>query len=332
MASRNKVLFEDLANELSNETTAERKRATGYLQERQNHLAQLTGGELVEKALLWVDPERCRMWFHHNRRYDLLDESCCADLIQGIKAQGRQEFPAIVRRLEDDSGYDYEVICGARRHWAITWLRQHNYPQFKFLIEVRRLTDEEAFRLSDSENRDREDISDYERALDYRKAMELYYHSQKAMAQRLEVSETWLSRYLDLASLPEEIVQAYPSIAELKVHHARELKPLLKDPLSRRRLLERAAELSLQQQQARQVGQTLLNGAQILRCLKTVIKKRSIRQKQSPIEYRTPTGQCLLTAVRRRQGGLLIEVLPRTGASKEELLEALTKVFSDHEI
>lgn len=331
MASRNKVLFEDLASELSSETAAERKRTAGYLQERQNHLAQLTGGELMEKALLWVDPERCRMWSHHNRRYDLLDESRCADLIQGIKAQGCQEFPAIVRRLQDDSGYDYEVICGARRHWAITWLRRHNYPQFKFLIEVRRLTDEEAFRLSDSENRDREDISDYERALDYRKAMDLYYQSQKAMAQRLEVSEAWLSRYLDLASLPEEIVQAYPNIAELKVHHARELKPLLRDSLSRHRLLERATELSLQQQQTRQTGQTLLNGAQILRCLKAVVKKRSTKQKQSPIEYRTTTGQCLLTAIRRRQGGLLIEVLPRTGASKEELLEAFRKVLSTYE-
>ena len=60
-----------------------------------------------------------------------------------------------------------EVICGARRHWTITWLRANNYPRFRYLIEERELTDEEAFRLADIENRDREDISDYERAVDY---------------------------------------------------------------------------------------------------------------------------------------------------------------------
>ena len=40
-------------------------------------------------------------------------------------------------------------------HWAITWLRANNYPDFRYLIEVRDLTDEQAFRLSDIENRDR---------------------------------------------------------------------------------------------------------------------------------------------------------------------------------
>ena len=39
------------------------------------------------------------MWAGHNRAYDLLTPENCADLIEGMKAQGQQEFPAIVRRL-----------------------------------------------------------------------------------------------------------------------------------------------------------------------------------------------------------------------------------------
>jgi ParB family chromosome partitioning protein len=31
--------------------------------------------------------------------------------------------PAVVRRLEGDPAYDYEVIAGTRRHWSIAWLR-----------------------------------------------------------------------------------------------------------------------------------------------------------------------------------------------------------------
>jgi hypothetical protein len=68
--------------------------------------------------------------------------------------------------LADRVAREYEVICGARRHWTVAWLRANNYRQFRFLVEVRELSDEEAFRLSDIENRDREDISDYERAID----------------------------------------------------------------------------------------------------------------------------------------------------------------------
>ena len=62
------------------------------------------------------------------------------------------------------------------------------------LIEVRELTDEEAFRLADIENRDRRDISDYERAVDYAEACQFYYGGhQGRMAERLEVSNAWLA-------------------------------------------------------------------------------------------------------------------------------------------
>lgn len=170
------------------------------------------------------------MWARHNRAYDLLSEDNCRDLIDSIKAQGQQEFPAIVRRLPAGQGAEYEVICGARRHFAISWLRANNYPQFRYLIEVRDLSDEEAFRLADIENRDRADLSDYERARDYYQALELYYGGkQKAMAARLEVSEAWLSRYLYLARLPVAVVQAWPQITDLKELHARSLRPLLND-------------------------------------------------------------------------------------------------------
>src|SRR3546814_2735665 len=74
-----------------------------------------------------VDPARCRMWEGHNREYALLNEERCADLIESIKAQGRQEMPAIVRRVRDDPRYDFEVICGARRHWTISRSEEHTF-------------------------------------------------------------------------------------------------------------------------------------------------------------------------------------------------------------
>lgn len=219
---------------------------------RSTAIGEQLSGEREEKVLHWVDPALCRMWPRHNREYSLLNEENCRDLIDGIRAQGQQEFPAIARRLPEGDVHRYEVICGARRHFAVSWLRANNYPQFRYLVEVRDLTDEEAFRLADIENRDREDISDYERARDYAEAIDLYYGGrQKAMAERLEVSEPWLSRYLALARLPHQVVDAFASIRDLRELHARTLKPLLASDEGRKAVLREAAILARAQEAAR---------------------------------------------------------------------------------
>ncbi|PRY92014.1 ParB family chromosome partitioning protein [Hasllibacter halocynthiae] len=231
---------------------------------RANALDARVSGTLEEKTLHWVDPALCRMWEGHNREYDLLTEARCRDLIDGIRAQGRQEFPAIVRATGEE-GAPYEVICGARRHFAVSWLRANGYAQFKYLVEVRDLSDEEAFRLADIENRDREDISDFERARDYAKAVKLYYGGeQKRMAERLEVSPAWLSRYLQLAKLPRAVVEAYADLTHLKERHARALAPLLKADPARQAVLDEAEGLRAVQAMRREDGKPLLDGAAVL--------------------------------------------------------------------
>jgi ParB family chromosome partitioning protein len=209
VSKRHNAIFDDVLKDMPAPATSDRGGAR-FLK-RTNALSET--GEREEKVLRWVDPASCMMWSRHNRAYDLLTEENCRELIDSLRSQGQQEFPAIVRRLPVGQGPEYEVICGARRHFAISWLRANNYPQFRYLIEVRDLTDEEAFRLADIENRDRADLSDYERARDYLQALGAYYGGkQKTMAARLEVSEAWLSRYLHLARLPKAIVNVWPAL------------------------------------------------------------------------------------------------------------------------
>src|SRR3984885_1062054 len=113
---------------------------TGILGERENRLAELAAGNSVTRVHELVDPARCRIWEGHNRDYSALNEINCADLIESFKAQSRQEVAAIVRRVAGDPDRPYEVICGARRHWTVAWLRSHDHPEFKFLIEPRELS------------------------------------------------------------------------------------------------------------------------------------------------------------------------------------------------
>jgi ParB family chromosome partitioning protein len=213
--------------------------------DRENRLSQLAAGNSVTRFREQVDPARCRIWEGHNRDYAALNEETCADLIESFKAEGRQIFPAIVRRVEDDPARDLEVICGARRHWTVCWMRAHERPDFRYLVEPRELTDEEAFRFADLENRSRRDLSDYERARDYARAVDRYYGgSQQQMAERLEVSKSWLSRYLELARLPAEIVTAFASPHAIGISHAAILAPLLRHDDQRNRMIAQARRLA----------------------------------------------------------------------------------------
>lgn len=257
MSKKHRAVFDDVLSGLGPDAgdagDAGRGRGGARFLDRQTRVSERLAGGVEEKTLRWIDPAQARMWARHNRAYDLLTQDNCRDLIDGIRAQGRQEFPAVVRET-GDAAQPYEVICGARRHFAVSWLRANNFPQFRYLVEVRDLSDEEAFRLSDIENRDREDLSDLERARDYAGALALYYGGrQKDMAARLEVSDAWLSRFLQLAKLPEEVVAAFASPRDLREAHARTLGPLLRRAEDRDAVLAEARAIRAEREAGRGV-------------------------------------------------------------------------------
>jgi ParB family chromosome partitioning protein len=300
MSKKHDAIFDDVLSDLDTPNQPQAREQARFLK-RSTTISDRLSGELEEKTLRWIDPAECRMWERHNRDYGLLNEENCRDLIDGIRAQGRQEFPAIVRPI-DDPAFKYEVICGARRHFAISWLRANNYTQFKYLIEAREMSDEEAFRLADIENREREDISDYERAIDYADAIARYYGGkQKAMAERLEVSQPWLSRYLALAALPASIVGAFPSIRDLKERHARDLKPLLARPATAEPVLAQAMRLEAQQQSARNGRGPFVDPADVVKQLRKAAEapKAKPARKLDEVAYRRSAGEKAVTARKR---------------------------------
>jgi ParB family chromosome partitioning protein len=310
-SKKHDAVFDDVLSNFDDAPEVAPPKPGSRFLKRSTAIGEQLAGEREEKVLQWVDPAACRMWERHNRDYGLLTEENCRDLIDGIRAQGRQEFPAIVRRLEG-AAHGYEVICGARRHFAVSWLRANNYTQFKYLIEVRDLSDEEAFRLADIENRERDDISDFERARDYFEAIRLYYGGkQKAMAARLEVSEAWLSRYLALAKLPDEVVSAFPSIRDLRELHARTIKPLLAKPVDRDALLAEARAIASEQARARDGQGTPVEPARVVARLKGVVNVPKIKPAKPLVRRfrRTPEETGLIV---RRSGRKTILEMPDT--------------------
>lgn len=303
MSKRHDALFDDVLSGLDAAESGPARHETRFLK-RSTTLAEQSARQ--EKVLRWVLPEDCVMWEGHNRAYELLTEENCRDLIDGILSQGQQEFPAIVRRLPGEDSPRWEVICGARRHFAISWLRANNYPQFRYLVEERDLTDEEAFRLADIENRDREDISDYERATDYLKAVAAYYQgNQSMMAERLQISAGWLSRYLALARLDAAVVAAFASIRDVKELHARVLRPLLADPASAGAVLAEAGALAREQEAARAGQGAPVAAAQVVARLRAAARPPKAR-KAADARFRGP-GQADGVQMRRRGTRIALE-------------------------
>ena len=112
MSKKHDAVFDDVLSGLDAPQTAPTSRESARFLKRSTTISDRLTGELEEKTLRWVNPAECRMWERHNRDYALLNEENCRDLIDGIRAQGRQEFAAVVRPVEDPD-FKYEVICGA---------------------------------------------------------------------------------------------------------------------------------------------------------------------------------------------------------------------------
>ena len=282
--------------------------------------------QVVRTTTLRVPPEQCRMWSRHNRSFERLNETNCRDLIDSFISAGKQEIPAIVRRVADQEPVRYEIICGARRYWTVRWLRENNYPQFTYLIEVKDLTDEEAFRLSNLENLDRRDISDYERALDYAQALTAYYGTQERMAERLNKPRAWVGRYLRMARLPAEIPNAYARWRDLKLRHAPDLLRLMDSHGPQ--LLQRAAELREEHARNAADKRPALSGPDVFKQLTAVVSTRPPRS--GSVRSYGPATAPHLELQRANRYGLRLYVSRRTGASVDEIVASFEACLKEY--
>lgn len=290
---------------------------------------------------LWVDPALCRPWAHHNRAYELLDEERCADLIAGFRTVGHQQRPAIVRTLRgearlgpDGHAHEFEIISGVRRHWTVSWLRARDEVNaagepFLFLAVVRDDLDTvAAFELSDAENRGQQDISDYERAREYHWALaHLYEGNVSRMAGAIQMDRSHLTRILALNAMPGAVVAAYPSILEIRVHHWRQLAPFFADDTPEHRAAAlRILALASAIAAARASGQLAPDtGAQTLARLLAAAKETQ-RSSDRPQVLSTISAQATgkpALRVKRSAQGLMLEVPRASGATRNELYDAL---------
>lgn len=305
----------------------QRQRARGTtLLGRESALARVASGEVRQVTQLLLDPARVRIWPGNARSYAHLTEESCRELIDSIIAEGGQKVPAVVRRVEGDPEHDYEVIAGTRRHWSISWLRAHSYPDMQFVAQVAQIDDEAAFRLADLENRARQDVSDLERARNYAAALKDHYGSHLTrMAERLKLSKGWLSKMLKVASLPDAVIAAFASPAEVQLKPAYPLAQALDDETRADAIQQEAQRISAEQAERREAGQPPLPSPEVIARL---LAAGCSDGAQAKLMLEGAFGRPAVTVQSANRQGVTLRLHAGHGLSNEELLDRVREALA----
>jgi ParB family chromosome partitioning protein len=176
------------------------------------------------RNIVTANPFRACMWPLHDRSDQHVTEESCKAEIDSFAKHG-QVVPALGRRLQDDPDHDIELIYGARRLFVA---RHLNKP---LLVELREMSDREAIIAMDIENRQRSDVSPYERAMSYVRWMRSgHFACQEDIARALQISPSRVSRLIRLARLPSVILNAFASPLEICETWGRDIMDALEDP------------------------------------------------------------------------------------------------------
>jgi ParB family chromosome partitioning protein len=296
---------------------------------RESTLSRLASGEVRQVTQLLLDPVRVRVWPGNARLYKQLTEENCRELIDSILAEGGQKVPAVVRRVEGDPAHDYEVVAGTRRHFAISWLRQNSYPEMQFLVQVAILDDEAAFRLADLENRARKDVSDMERARNYAEALKRHYggHATR-MAERLNISKSWLSKTLKAATLPDTVLAAFASITDVGLKPAYTLAVLLDDKSAAKAILAKARQIAHEQAALRGAGSAPQNATQVMQRLLDAPNESEPSDAKEPFTHTSSHGRLALSVQSVGRQGITIRLHAGSGANVDELVEGLRRALA----
>jgi ParB family chromosome partitioning protein len=154
------------------------------------------------------------------------DEAALEQLAQSIVSHGVVQ-PVVLRR----KGERYELVAGERRLRAARMAGLTRIPAV-----VRDIPDRDLLELALIENIQREDLNPIEEAQAYKKLIETVGLTQESLADRVGRDRSYITNYLRLLRLPEDI-QRLVAEGKLSTGHARTLLGL--DQLDEQRRVAR---------------------------------------------------------------------------------------------
>ena len=295
--------------------------ALGRLDDRLTSFAE---ARIDRRAPMLIRPDECVVWDGNPRDQPGLNPDSCRSLIESIAAEGGNRIPVLVRSNSGASEQPYQLLVGSRRRFAIDWLNHNGRPELRLNALLVELSDEEAFRLADIENRERADICELDRARSYQQAVDRFYGGvQSRMAQALGLSNSQLSRLLALAQLPEEVIQAFATKEDLKVRYSELLTPLLRRYEQRADVIAEARIIATEQQ-ARAAGDgAMLPSATVL----SRLRQAAARRPRDMGEIAILAGGDRIGRARVAKGAVMLDVSIANDADLDALLATLRETI-----
>jgi ParB family chromosome partitioning protein len=141
------------------------------------------------------------------------DETQLEELAQSIKTNGVVQ-PILVRKT---GGGRYQIVAGERRWRAAQRAGLQRIPSV-----IRDVPDDKMLELALIENIQRQELNAIEEAYAYKRLIETFNLTQETVAQRVGRDRTFVTNYLRLLRLPEDI-QLLVEENKLSMGHARAL-------------------------------------------------------------------------------------------------------------
>jgi ParB family chromosome partitioning protein len=177
------------------------------------------------------------------------DETRLEELAQSIRANGIIQ-PLLVRRIENEK---YQLIAGERR-----WRAAQRAGLLRVPCVVKEIPDDKILELALIENIQRQELNAIEEALAYKRLIESLGLTQEMVAQRVGRDRTFITNYLRLLRLPEEI-QRMVEFEKLSMGHARALLGV-DDPIIQRKLADKIIAHSLSVRETERAIKKIVNG------------------------------------------------------------------------
>lgn len=245
--------------------------------------APTTSEELLEIDIDLIEPSPAQPRTH-------FDEGRLEELAQSIRSNGIVQ-PLLVRQR----GARYQLVAGERRWRAAQRAGLQRVPAV-----VRAIPDDKLLELALIENIQRQELNAIEEAHAYKRLIDTLGLTQETVAQRVGRDRSFVTNYLRLLRLPEDI-QRLVEEEKLSMGHARALLGV--------------DDADIQRRVARNIIDQSLSVRETERAIKRIIAGASPATATLPIQKRDDANIRAAENKLRRRFGTQVRVMPsQTGA------------------
>jgi ParB family chromosome partitioning protein len=250
----------------------------------------MSSEEMVEIDIDLIEPNNFQPRTNFN-------EEKLEELAQSIRSNGVIQ-PLLVRRVDEEK---YQLVAGERR-----WRAAQRAGLLKVPCVVKEIPEDKMLELALVENIQRQELNAIEEAQAYKRLIETLGFTQEMVAQRVGRDRTFITNYLRLLRLPEDIQQLV-EIEKLSTGHARALLGI-DDPEIQRKLAKNIIDKSLSVRQTEYVVKSTIEGKSQIREEASTAIKEDANIKAAEGKLRRKLSSKVNVLINQRNGGGKIEI------------------------